>query len=46
MRTDEKLLLKLHFIARYEGRSVNRQCMVIIRDCIKDFELRYGQIKL
>ena len=44
IRIDESLLHKLHFIARYEGRSANGQCMVIIRRCVKDFEDKHGSI--
>lgn len=37
---------KLHFISKYEGRSANGQILYLIRQCIKDFEEKNGEIKL
>ena len=43
---DPELHYKLHYISKYEGRSANRQVIYLIRKCIKDFELREGEIDL
>lgn len=37
---------KLHYIAKYEGRSANGQILYLIRQCIKEFEENNGEIKL
>ncbi len=36
---------KLHYIAKYEGRSANRQVLYLIRQCIKAFEEKEGEIQ-
>ena len=38
IRIEEEMLNKLHVVADYEGRSANSQILVLIRDCIKDYE--------
>lgn len=35
---DPELHYKLHYIAKYEGRSANGQILYLIRKCIKEFE--------
>lgn len=37
---------KLHYIAKYEGRSGNGQVIYLIRQCIKAFEAAEGTIPL
>lgn len=37
---------KLHYIAKYEGRSANGQILYLIRNCIKEFEKENGEIKI
>ena len=44
IRIDEEMLHKLHVVADYEGRSANSQILVLIRDCIKQFETENGPI--
>ena len=46
VRIDEDMLHKLHIVADYEGRSANGQIVVLIRDCIKQYEKENGEIKL
>lgn len=41
---DPELHYKLHFIAKYEGRSGNGQILHLIRQCIRDFEAVQGTI--
>ena len=42
IRIDEELLNKLHVVADYEGRSANSQILILIRDCVKQFEAEHG----
>ena len=44
LRVDATTLDKLHVIADYEGRSVNGQLLVLIRDCIEEYEKKHGPI--
>lgn len=41
-----ELHYKLHYIAKYEGRSANGQILYLIRRCIREFEEAHGQIEL
>ena len=41
---DPTLHYKLHYIAKYEGRSGNGQIMHLIRQCIREFENAQGEI--
>ena len=43
---DPELHYKLHYISKYYGRSANGQILYLIRNCIKDFEKREGEIEL
>ncbi|MBR6557900.1 MAG: Arc family DNA-binding protein [Clostridia bacterium] len=44
IRIEEEMLNKLAYIADYEGRSVNSQVLVLIRQSIKSFEDENGLI--
>ena len=44
IRIDEEMLDKLHVIADYEGRSANSQILILIRDCIENYESKHGEI--
>ena len=44
IRIDEEMLHKLHVVADYEGRSANSQILVLIRDCIKEYESKNGNM--
>lgn len=44
IRIDDTMLNKLHVIADYEGRSANSQILILIRDCIENYEERHGEI--
>lgn len=46
IRIDEEMLNKLHVIADYEGRSANSQILILIRDCIENYEEKHGTIDL
>lgn len=41
---DPELHYKLHYIAKYEGRSANGQILYLIRKCIREFEEAEGGI--
>lgn len=43
---DPALHYKLHYIAKYEGRSANGQILYLIRQCIREFEAHDGEISL
>ena len=44
IRIEKEMLDKLAYIADYEGRSVNSQVLILIRDNIKAFEEKNGEI--
>ena len=46
IRIDEEMLDKLHVVADYEARSANGQIIVLIRECIEQYEEKHGEIKL
>ncbi|MCO7136327.1 hypothetical protein NIF40_02120 [[Clostridium] leptum] len=46
IEVDPELHYKLHYIAKYEGRSANGQILYLIRQCIKEFEKAEGPIIL
>ncbi len=46
IRIDEKMLNKLHVVADYEGRSANSQILILIRDCIEQYEAEHGKIEV
>lgn len=44
IRMEEEMLKKLGFVADYEGRSLNSHILVLIRENIRQFEERNGEI--
>ncbi|MBP3509656.1 hypothetical protein [Oscillibacter sp.] len=46
LRIDPETHYKLHYIAKYEGRSGNGQVLYLIRQSIADFEAKCGEIKI
>jgi len=44
IEVDPELHYKLHYIAKYEGRSGNGQIIYLIRQCIREFEEKQGEI--
>lgn len=46
IRIDDEMLDKLHVVADYEGRSANSQILILIRDCIENYEMKHGEIKI
>lgn len=45
IRIEEEMLAKIGYVADYEGRSVNSQILVLVRECVKHFEERNGTIE-
>ena len=45
IRIEEDMPQKIGYIADYEGRSVNSQVLVLIRENIKAFEEKHGFIE-
>ena len=45
IRIDDDLHYKLHFIAKYEGRSANGEIIHLLRREIERFEKEHGVIK-
>ncbi len=43
---DPVLHFKLHYIAKYKGRSANGQILYLLRQCIQEFEKANGEISL
>ena len=46
IRIDSDIHYKLHYIAKYEGRSGNGQILYLIKKCIKNFEEKNGKIEI
>ena len=46
IEVDPVLHGKLHYIAKYEGRTANGQILYLIRQCIRAFEEENGEITL
>ena len=46
IRIEEEMLDKLHIVADYEARSANSQILILIRDCIEEYEQKHGEIKV
>ena len=45
IRIYDTLLDKLHVVADYEGRSANSQVLILIRNCVREYEKENGEIE-
>ena len=45
IRIEEELLNKLHVVADYDGRSANSEILILIRDCVEQYEKQHGKIE-
>ena len=45
IRIDENRLKKLKYVAGYEGRSLNRHVLILIRKNIEEFERKIEKIE-
>lgn len=43
---NKEMHYKLHYIAKYEGRSGNGQILYLVNECIRSFEKEHGEIKI
>ena len=46
VRIDEELLEKMHIVSDYEGRSINKHILVLIRKDIEQYEKEHGKIEV
>ena len=44
VRINKEMLDKLHYVADYEARSANGQIIILVRNCINEFEKEHGEI--
>jgi hypothetical protein len=44
MRIERPLLDRLQYIAKYEGRTANKQLEQLVKKCINEFERENGKI--
>ncbi len=44
IRIEQEMLDKLHVVADYEERSANSQIIILIRNCIEEYEKQHGEI--
>ena len=45
IEVDPELHYKLRYISKYYGRSANGQILYLIRQCIREFEEKHGEIE-
>lgn len=44
LHIDSELHYKLHYVAKYDGRSANGEVLYLLRKYIAEFEARNGEI--
>ncbi len=44
LRVNPETHLKLRYIAKYEGRTINGQVLYLALSCIREFEKKHGEI--
>ncbi len=44
IRIDDELHYKLHYVAKYDGRSANGEILYLLRKYIAEFEEKNGEI--
>jgi len=44
IRIDDDLHYKLHYVAKYDGRSANGEILYLLRKYIAEFETKNGEI--
>ena len=45
VRLEQELLDKLHIIAAYDGRSVNKEIVMLVKKHIRAYEESHGEIR-
>ncbi len=46
MRIDPELLKKLHSLAKYNGRSVNKELEQLVKRSVNEFESIHGELPI
>lgn len=46
IRIPEPLLKELHYVAEYEGRSINSQVLYLVRQCVGEFKDKHGDFEV
>lgn len=46
LRIDDELLRKFRYVCEYDGRSANGKILVMIRQCVAEYEKEHGPIVL
>ncbi len=44
IRMDRELHDKIQYISFYEGRSMSKQILYLMLECVREFEREYGEI--
>jgi hypothetical protein len=44
IRINEELHYKLHYVAQYDGRSINGEILYLLRQYIIEYEKNHGEI--
>lgn len=45
IRMDEELHDKIQYVAEYQGRSMSRQILYLMQECVRSFEKEHGPIR-
>lgn len=45
LRIESELLQKFRYVCEYDGRSANSKILILIRQCVLNFESKHGEIK-
>ena len=46
LRIDDELLKKFRYISEFDGRSANNEILMLIKNCIREFEDKNGKIEI
>lgn len=46
IRINEELHYKLHYVAQYDGRSINGEILYLLRQYILEYEKIHGEIRM
>ena len=46
LRISDEMLRKFRYVCAYDGRSANSKILIMIRQCIAEYEKEFGKINL
>lgn len=46
LRISDEMLRKFRYVCAYDGRSANSKILIMIRQCIAEYEKKFGKINL